>query len=71
MNLIQRSKRIWQLSKKDPDLVDALIEQEIQDIPDVPSDEKAVFLGEGTHEEWLKQEREDNGLTNIFDIDHE
>lgn len=70
MNLIQRSKRIWQLSKKDPDLVDALIDQEIQDIPDVPGDGEVTFLGEGTHEEWVKQEREDNGLTNIFDIDN-
>lgn len=70
MNLFKRTKRIWQLSKKDPDLVDALIEQDIKDIPDVPGDEMVTFLGEGTHEEWLKQEREDNGLTNIFDIDN-
>lgn len=69
MNLFKRINRTWELSKKDPKALAELTQEQIDSIPD--EDTQAVFLGEGTHEEWLKQERADKGLTNIFDIDRE
>lgn len=67
MNLPKRIKRMWQLSSKDPKAIDKLTNEEIEAIPD-EGDGKAVFLGEGSHEEFLEQQKEDKGFKNIFGI---
>lgn len=59
---------MWTLSKKDPkvlDVYDTLTPEDIKDIPDA-ADGKAVFLGEGTQEEFVEQERKDAGLAGWY-----
>lgn len=69
MNLFKRTKRLWKLSKKDPETLENfmnLSDKQIMDIPD--EDQKAVFLGEGTQEEFEEQQREDKGFKGIFGL---
>lgn len=60
---------MWELSKKDSKALLELTQEQLDGIPD--EDTQAIFFGEGSHEEWEKQERADKGLTNIFDIDND
>ncbi len=60
---------MWELANKDTKALEELTQEQVDGLPD--DDQQAVFLGEGTHDEWLKQERADKGLTNIFDIDND
>lgn len=69
MNILKRTKRMWELANKDTKALEELTQEQVDGLPD--DDQQAVFLGEGTHDEWLKQERADKGLTNIFDIDND
>lgn len=69
MNIFKRTKRLWKLSKKDPEALEDfmnLSDKQIMDIPD--EDQKAVFLGEGTQEEFKEQQREDKGFKGIFGL---
>lgn len=54
------------LSKKDPEAMQVLIQNK-DELPDA-GDGSAVFLGEGTHEEFLEQEKEDKGWKGIFGL---
>ena len=65
--MFNRVKRIIKLSKKDPKAIEALTDNQIRDLPDA-GDGKAVFLGEGTHEEFLEQEKADKGIKGIFGL---
>lgn len=66
MNLITRVKRIWKLSKKDKTSLDKLTNEQIDALPD--EDTRAVFISEGTHEDYEEQVKEDKGLKGIFGI---
>lgn len=65
--MLKRIKRLWQLSKRDKKLVDKLTLDEIVSIP-LEGDGKAVFIGEGTQEEFEEQEKKDKGLFNLFRV---
>lgn len=64
---LKRVKKFWDLSKKEPEKVEALLnDQKIQDLVDkLPDalDGKAVFLSEGTEEEYKEFEEEQSGIT--------
>lgn len=65
MNLIKRIRRTWQLANKDHETVDKLM----VDIDTIPDEEtKAVFLGQGTVEEYEEQLKEDKGFKGIFGL---
>lgn len=61
--MFNRIKRLWQLTKKDPkalEVLEGLSEEQLAIIPE-QADGKAEFLGSGTQDEWLEQQREDDG----------
>jgi len=61
MNLIKRIKRTWELSKKDQKILDSLTDEQIEQLPEI-GDGNATFFGEGTHDEWEDQKKEDEGM---------
>ncbi len=69
--MFKRFHRVWELSKKDPEILDLyekLTPEEIADIPNVSKgDGKAVFFGKGTTEEFIELERADKGLKGWYD----
>lgn len=67
MNLI-RLKRLWDLSRKDPETLiklQSLTDEEINLLPDENYD-KAIFMTEPTEVEYKKMEEEEKGLKHIF-----
>jgi len=64
--MFKRLRRMWQLSDKDITAFESLTPEEIKNIP-IAGDGKAEFLGEGTEEEYLEQERKDKGLKGWYD----
>ena len=68
--MFKRIRRLYELSKKDPEILDkyaTLTPEELADIPDVSKgDGKAVFFGEGSQDEFLEQERKDQGLAGWY-----
>jgi hypothetical protein len=69
--MFKRIRRIIELSRKDPEILDKyekLTPEEIEQIPNVSKgDGKAVFFGEGTTEEFIEQERADKGLLGWYE----
>ena len=65
--MFKRLKRIIELSKKDPEILSKLTEEEITSIPEI-GDGKAVFFDEGYEKEFEEQEKKDKGLWGIFGI---
>lgn len=69
--MFKRFRRVWELSKKDPEILDlyeTLTPEEIADIPNVSKgDGKAVFFGEGSTEEFIEQDRADKGLAGWYE----
>jgi len=63
----KRITNIIKLSGKDPQFIEELSPEFIQQAPEM-GDGNAVFLGEGSAEEWKEQEREDKGLKGIFGL---
>jgi len=64
--MLNRLKRIWQLSKKDPKKLAELTDEQIDKLPEAGNG-KAEFLGVGTEEEFLEQENEDKfGFKKLF-----
>lgn len=68
---LQRVKRLWELSKKDSevlDLYETLTPEDIKEIPNAKKGEgKAVFFGVGTEEEYIEQVRKDKGLAGWYE----
>lgn len=58
--MLNRLKRAWKLSGKQPDIIEALTMDQINALPEL-GDGKAEFLGDGSHEEFIEQERADAG----------
>ena len=69
--MFKRIRRLWTLSRKDPEILEKYAEltpEEIKQIPDASKgDGKAVFFGEGTTDEFIEQERADKGLKGWYD----
>ena len=63
--MFKRIKRIIELSKRDPKLVDKLTMDEIVSIP-LQGDGKAEFIPEGTQEDFEDQKKKDAGLFGLF-----
>lgn len=60
---------MWQLSNKDQTALNALTQQQIDSILD--EDEKAVFFGEGTQQEYKDNELDKKGLKGIYGLGNE
>lgn len=62
--IFQRLRRLWALSKKDPEVVEKMLKLEPEDIAKLPDppDGKAVFMSEGTQEEFEELQKEDSGM---------
>jgi hypothetical protein len=70
--MIKKIKRLIALAKKDPEalkVLESLSEEQLKAVPDVSDegDGKAVFFGEGTHDEFIEQEKADKGLKGWYD----
>jgi hypothetical protein len=59
-------KRLIEFTKKDPkalEMLEKLSDEQLALVPDKnEGDGKAVFIGEGTHEEFLEFEKEEKGM---------
>lgn len=63
--MLNRIKKLWKLSKKNSEalsVLENLTQEQLDLVPD-EGDGKAVFIGEGTEEEFKEQEKEDKGLS--------
>lgn len=64
--MFKRLKKLIALSKKDPEALKVLESLTVDQLALVPEenlgDGKAVFIGEGTHDDFLEQEKEDTGM---------
>lgn len=72
MKTLQRIKRYWALSKKDPkalEKLEKLTDEELAYIPEI-GDGKAVFFDGGTEEEWKELEHQDKfgGIKKLFGL---
>ncbi len=69
--MLKKIKRLWKLANKDPkalEVLESLTEEQLKAVPDVSdTDGKAVFFGEGSHEEFIDLQNEDKGLKAWFD----
>lgn len=69
MNIITKIKRLWKLSSKDEKSIEEfmkLSDKEIMELPD--EDTKAVFISEGTAEEYKDYQNEKKGIKGIFGL---
>lgn len=69
MNLINKIKRLWKLSGKDPKSLEEfmkLSDKEIMELPD--EDTKAVFISEGSAKEFKDYQNENKGIKGIFGL---
>lgn len=66
--MFKRLKRIIKLSKKDPEYLDKLTEEDLVNIPEI-GDGKALFFDEGSTEEFEDLQRKDKfGFKKLFNI---
>ena len=63
--MLKRIKKIWKLSKKDITSIDTLYEN-INAIPD--EDTTAIFISQGSNEEYKDYENEQKGIKGIFNL---
>lgn len=59
---------MWELSNKDPVIVsklENLTEQQLAEIPEI-GDGNAVFMGQGTQEEYEELQKEDSGMSGWY-----
>lgn len=58
---------MWNLSQKDPEFLDKLTDEQIEIIPNA-GDGKAVFISQGSEEEFKEFENEEKGIKGIFGL---
>lgn len=69
MKLIKRLQRLWLLARKDKDSLDEFMKLSSKEIMDLPDEnQKAVFFGPGTKEEFKDHENEKKGIKGIFGL---
>lgn len=69
MEVFKRIKRLIELTKKDPKalkVLENLSDEQLKIIPE-EGDGKAEFLGVGTEEEFIEQQRIDDGSKSWYD----
>lgn len=63
--MFNKIRRMYQLSKKDPEalkVLESLSDEQLKAVPEVvEGDGKAEFFGEGTEKEWEEQQKIDDG----------
>lgn len=59
--MFQRIKRIVELSKKDPIILDSILKEQIDQLPEV-GDGNAVFISQGTEQEYEEFQQEEKGM---------
>lgn len=67
--MLQRLKRLWKLSKKDPKTLEKLFdlnEAIIDHLPEAP-DGKAEFIPEATQEDYEEFKKEEEGTKSWYD----
>ena len=66
--MFNRLKRLWALSQKDEKALKKLMDLTPEELDYLPpqGDGKAVFISEGTTEEFEEQEKKDKGLWGLF-----
>lgn len=70
MKILKRLNRLWKLSNKDPkalNKLENLSDEQMAVIPEIGNG-KAVFIGQGTEEEFKQMEKEDKGFKGIFGL---
>ncbi len=68
--MLKRIKRLWKLTRKDPEALrklEGLSDADLEYIPEV-GDGKAVFFGQGSLEEQKEEEKAKKGLKGIFGL---
>ncbi len=65
--MLKRLRRMWNLSQKDPEILNNLTEEQINQIPNV-GDGKAEFIPQGSEEEFKQFENEEKGIKGIFGL---
>lgn len=63
--MLQRLRKLWALSKKDTKSLDSISLEDISKLPDA-GDGQAVFLSEGTEEDFKKFDKKQKGLYGLF-----
>ncbi len=68
--MLKRIKRMWELSRKNPEALNKLLDIPDEVLKSVPSagDGKAEFIPEGTEADYLKFEKEEKGFKGIFGL---
>lgn len=67
--MIKRIKRMWDLSRKDEKalkMLEGLTPEQLNEIPNA-GNSKAVFFDEGTQEDYVDQERKDQGMLGWYE----
>jgi hypothetical protein len=68
-NPFKQLKRLWQLARKDKVAMEEFMKLSDKDMMDIPNeDEKVVFIGQGTQEEFKDFENEQKGIKGIFGL---
>lgn len=67
--MLQRLKRFWKLTQKDPKIIEKLEQLTEDDLAHIPEigDGNAVFFGAGTEEEFNDLKKEDEGMKHWYD----
>ena len=67
--MFKRVRRLWELTKKDPQALAKLESLSVEQLNEVPEagDGKAVFFSEGTEEDFIEFEREQSGMKGWYD----
>lgn len=67
--MLKRIKRLWQLAKKDKASIDEFMKLTDKELMELPDEEtKAVFISQGTNEEFKEFENEKKGIKGIFGL---
>lgn len=67
--MFKRLKRLWTLTKKDPkalEVLEKLTDEQLKVVPE-EGNGKAEFIGPGTQEEFLDQQRDDEGMKGWYE----
>jgi len=73
MLMFKRIRNMWNLSRKDQkalEVLESLTPEQLAEVPDsvetVRGDGKATFFGEGTEEEFIEEERKNEGMSGWY-----
>ena len=68
-NRIKQLRRLWTLAKKDETVMDEFMKLSSKEIMELPDEEtKAIFISQGSNEEFKEYENEQKGIKGIFGL---